>query len=262
MSSNELLNIINRYFIKEENNVYFIHDDTTSEKSLKELIPFFQKLIQSESPDIYAVHNNTVLLIEHFEFDSSKSNKKGSLYKRENARIDRKFDNIKLIDTNPEILIHDVIHGEPSFKNLKNNLLKTFDNHYIKIPDYINNLINIGILDDNKSLKTAFFIEDTSPLGNIYIDNHGNPQHLNIFHADFFVEKLLCLDNQLDCIFYGFYYGSEYYLWFLDLKSLKNILDNIELIDGSGFCTLTPHSLGFVGLIPKMPVVEVGDIDD
>ena len=84
-------------------------------------------------PDAYATSDDTLLLLEHFEFDSSKPTNKGSVQHQISAQTDR---------TIAEILSKDnfAVVAEMVTKSGKcyvDNFIKQFNNHYSRIAGYI-----------------------------------------------------------------------------------------------------------------------------
>ena len=94
---NELEHIIKKHFYNNQNGIHFDNSDEISKNSITFIATFLNKLIQYDRPDLYAKIGNELLFIEHFEFDASAWNKKGSLERREIHRVNERekdfFDN-------------------------------------------------------------------------------------------------------------------------------------------------------------------------
>ena len=119
-------------------------------------------IVQLEGPDFYLVTDEIVYIIEHFEFTSYKENRKGSAYRQEESRIQRRIDGT--IPTTEPTVLHDVIHGVQTYQYYTDNVTRSFKTHYSRIIDYVDHLKQVGILKQQE-LKVIFFIEDVSPLG-------------------------------------------------------------------------------------------------
>ena len=78
---NALRHSYKKYYFDDESKQFFYKVNQNIDKG----VPF-------ERPDMYIVLDNEILAIEHFEFDSSNVNKKGSYLKNEIANIERELD--------------------------------------------------------------------------------------------------------------------------------------------------------------------------
>ena len=178
---NELSNLINKYFSKDIRHECFYNiDDRLITKVISELV-------QYDKPDILSIYDNKIIGIECFEFDSFKSNKKGSYLKKaeKNIREDlkRKIIEKKQQKENP-IKLKEEIEDTISLNNYYNNFEYNFKEHYNKIQSYID---HIKEYPDYKGqeIHICFFAEDTTLLGNFYLDKKDNtkPQLLLPIHS-------------------------------------------------------------------------------
>jgi hypothetical protein len=89
---NELNNLLSNYFL-EVTDIFFDEDDILSVSTYGYLHRnFFSRMESFEKPDIYAKKDNALLIIEHFEFDSSNKSKKGSQERINNFRFNNDFE--------------------------------------------------------------------------------------------------------------------------------------------------------------------------
>ena len=136
------------------------------------------------------------------------------------------------------------------------NALNNAKIHYNKIDSYIDNLCKSGKLSNINSIKIGFFIEDTSVLGNVFVErvrvenlktkNHPETNKHPIIlcctkqFLDWFEEH-----TKLDFCFCASNCGDKYFLWFISRESIfeyrKNEIDmeQIEIIN------FTPQVVGF-----------------
>ena len=119
---------------------------------------------------IFAHHtkDNIAIIIEHFEFDNYRVTQKGSQNRREQKRIDRLVK--ELAPTESSVYFHDKIHGHSSYQNYIQNVIRNFGEHYVRIGTYKRNLKDYGLINGTIDVKVIFFIEDTSPLGSMVVD--------------------------------------------------------------------------------------------
>ena len=194
-----------------------------------------------DCPDLYIELENQILIIEHFEFDWYKSSsRKGSVGRREKARIDRRFDKCA---TNSNVCIHDVFKGETSYDYYITNVKNNFDYHYSRIDEYINNLKNEKVITPNKTIFTMFIIENTSPLGCTYADNQGDIHPCSLMNCR---EFLLHIKNK-DKIDYILALSEDWNCKNRCLITTANLNDYLEdAIDYSNenFLLSQPHVVG------------------
>lgn len=130
---NEVARVIEEYFSDVENIVRF---EGNQKKSIERVISFIQKLKNYDRPDAYSIIDDTALIIEHFEFDGTYSNKKGSENRQELARVERNFEE-KIskckMNSGETIMIHDEMFVTHTTENYINNAMRVFDNHYKKL---------------------------------------------------------------------------------------------------------------------------------
>lgn len=121
----------------------------------------------SNRPDAYAIYYDSILLLEHFQFDNSKIVSGGSKQKITSAETERILE--KNLESNKSFAVVE----EMVVKNGKfyiENFQKQFNNHAQKIEHYkveIQKELNKKF----ESFLVGFVIEDSSPLGSCYYNN-------------------------------------------------------------------------------------------
>lgn len=118
------------------------------------------KIIPFERPDGYLVADDTVYIIEHFEFDSSEV-LKGSTSRIELGRTEREFQKYPVGSQTP---FSDELNITQSINNYIDNATRNIRNHYKNIQKYKENLSDLEEIR-NKPFKVGFFIEDKTVLG-------------------------------------------------------------------------------------------------
>ena len=169
----------------------FIEDKSLLEYITKNIL----KMEDFEAPDILLpLENGELLLIEVFQFDSSFPRKsKGSEFKRNESIIFEKAKNVPYYSENYNV--------KTSLANYRKSLLDSFNNHYQKIPSYIQNVIEKKKIIHEK-LKVCFFIIDNTPNGSIYLKNDTQNEwkyYMPIYDEPFVA--LLRQSSQLDYLF-------------------------------------------------------------
>lgn len=122
-------------------------------------------MTKDKRPDAIAENGTTLLLLEHFQFDNSRLNKKGSLQNQTAAKTDRELNNL-LTDKEFAIVNESV---EKCGLYYIENFRKQFDSHVKNIDSY-----KLEIQEESKKkydkCLMGFIIEDSSPLGSVYFD--------------------------------------------------------------------------------------------
>lgn len=209
-----------------------------------------------ERPDMLSYYDNTIIGIEHFEFDSSDNIRKGSKYQIENAKINNKFDKIveKELSNKKEIIIHDDIKIKTSLKNYYSNFEKQFLNHYKNIDAYIDN-IKTSFKCENKNIDIWFFAEDTSLLGNYYFTKNDDIRMLHPLYSDHNIE-LFKKSKKIKGLIFGSYSGSQYKLFIIcnNSKSITKFINDKPDVKSENFFNFEPHTTGFALLVDKKKV--------
>lgn len=199
-----------------------------------------------ERPDGYYIAENTLYVLEYFEFDSTMSLRKGSETKRDNARIERGFNSVP--PTDEGIVLRDSLHVQQNSKNYIENSLKNMDSHYSKIESYLAKLKDNGLMQ--KNVKIGFFIEDTTILGNVYSPHEWKPvEPVILCYCKHFLDKFENYPN-LDFCICASTYSSQSFLWFINKQSVSEFrnleidLKNIEILN------FQPKVMGFKITVP------------
>lgn len=150
-----------------------------------ELVKSLKQINEFERPDGFIILEDTLYLIEHFEFDSSKVNKKGAQDRREFGRIKRTLEGCPV-----NTIYHDTVKGDRSISQYLENLLCNFHNHYKNIDLYIDNIKKY--INGFSYIKFGFFIEDTTVFGNSYKlkekDSFPNRYSLHLAYCKEFID--------------------------------------------------------------------------
>ena len=228
---NDIQILFNKYLSDEINDIRFYGSNR-----LAYLTPFLENIISHDAPDGYAIINNTILLVEHFEFDSSiAKNKKGSQNRMEIARVKRENNS------------HDKINCNYTTDNYIRNAIKNFENHYNRIEHYIENLKKEKVIKPHMEIKNLFLIEDATILGNIDINTK---RSFSILHCDMFLNKLKNA-NKLDYILAFNSFGQNNFIWYLDKDNLQDYIKNQVKIEDINIANLSPHVANYQMFIPK-----------
>lgn len=114
-------------------------------------------LVEGDEPDAYSVVGDDVYIIEHFQFNASRENRRGSSLSRKLAEANKNdSESITYIET------------ESNAQNYVNNLIKHFENHAKKYDQYKANVQKI--VGNEKNIKGLFFlIEDITLFGAVEV---------------------------------------------------------------------------------------------
>jgi len=257
----ELKSIIDTYRLNQQKcSIHFHREDNITKESLEHIVKFIPLLKEFDKPDMYAKKGNEVLLLEHFQFDSANHLRKGgSLQKHEEARLEEKFQQAVSNSTDGTITTHDLISAKPCLENYKSNFKRNFATHYNKISEYIKNLKNVGIIDSATTCKTAFFIEDTSALGNFFLNRDGQPNFLTVLYTNFFWEFIKDYKEHLDFIFFGVYNGEKDIIYFVDLNSRYDYSKCAIELTESNYFSFEPNVISVSIAIPREEVEKMNE---
>ena len=237
---NELRLFINNFL--ENRDIKFFGEQETE---FNNLLKFFNSRIYTyDHPDGFCKYEDNVLIIEHFEFDSSNINKKGSKNRQE---IFRTSNYKPQKDVGIEIY-RDEIKCDYTIENYVDNLIENFNNHYCKIEEYKDDLKEEKIITDNTHIETIFCIEDTTALGNID-SSTGEP--LIPLMCNEFIE-LIKSCTKLDYIIAGSSFGQNNYTWFSCTSKIDNYIKNSYDRNSKKIANLNPQTIiGFEHISTK-----------
>lgn len=223
----EAIKTLMKYFGKSENATVHFHGSGNGVKKFAELFPEYilkdeRPEDQRDSPDLYVKIDNTVYIIEHFEFDCFRSTKKGSKYRVEEARIERGFKKIE--PTTTGTISRDTIDAVSSYSDYINNVTKLFNNHSGHIPEYINHLKERNIIKPGDMIKVVFLIEDVSPLGTTAYERgegySGKMVPITLASSVEFLE-LMEKDPSVDYVLACSKIDDYDYIWFIDRDEIE-----------------------------------------
>lgn len=231
MSSDDLKKLFNKFISVPNPEISFPFG--SKEEFVNNIEPFLKNHISFEKPDGFSKVENKVMILEHFEFDSTKNHsKKGSETRIELARIDRESSKIPLSETGTSSY-SDKVKCSHCIDQYINNAINGFLNHYSKIESYKDHLKLENIIDDRIDVKVMFLIEDTTLLGNIDIKT-GKPvilvrcdKFLDIFEKSENIDYIMCFSS----------IDRHNQIWFLSRASIKQYrrieqkVNELEIID-------------------------------
>lgn len=247
MKEREGQKIIDRYFRKDSN--VKVYGNINAEKLNK----IIQNIGNFEEPDMLSIFDDTIIGIEHFEFDSSKNTSKGSKYQIANAMVKSKFDKIVENDlkNKEDITYHDDIKVNTSLSNYYENFNKHYKSHCEKVDKYIEHIKQI-IDCNNKEIEMWFFVEDTSILGSYYLDKERHIGTLLPLYNNNNLE-LFEKSTKICGIIIGFFAMNEYRICVIEnskegIEKFKK--DMPEIKEEDYFC-FEPHTVGFATLLKQ-----------
>ena len=174
-----------------------------TKKQAKEILGILYNIEQygdeNKGPDLISKTNDIIYGIEHFEFDCTKNDKKGSRYRQQIGAIDNKVN--EDIKTKAKVKNTSVLTLNQNMQNYIDSYKKAYNNHYSKIHNYLEYLNNDF---PHKKKEIWFFIEDVTPFGNHYLDKDGTPI---LFHP-MLSEELIKLFEQT-AIFKGILFATN-----------------------------------------------------
>lgn len=128
------------------------------------------QIVIRDNPDGYLKIGDK-FIIEHFEYDATKRNKKGSETRIEDSRINRKFNNLDN-SSHETKYVHDQMNVTHSTEYLKDNFIKVFTEHNNRINQYKDELIKEGVIGSNSDVKVMFCCEDKTTFGCLAYDDN------------------------------------------------------------------------------------------
>lgn len=159
--------------------------------------PFLLNLkAPKERPDGYAIYNNDLLILEHFEFDNSRHTNKGSKQQQTYASTERELSDY-LSKSNDTYVANEYLEktGRYYIENFRHN----FISHYKKIKGYKENLRKELGTCFNK-IYVAFAINDNSCLGSFYRKD-GQKNYINLLYSKEFLD-IFEQNDEVDFVFF------------------------------------------------------------
>jgi len=157
-----------------------------------------------ESPDMYFLYGDTIVGIEHFQFDSYKSSKgKGSAGIRDEfmtgKEIEEKYKELRQQGKRETVQLSRRLSTPMSYDDYRANLVNGFNSHYERISEYKSNLR--AAAPQTQEVKICFYIEDATPLGNYYASKNERLPLEPLFVKEF--AEALMNANELDYVIYS-----------------------------------------------------------
>lgn len=205
-----------------------------------------------EKPDILVPLSSKILAIEHFEFDASVVDKKGSSEKREESFLGKQFDK-KIAELSPEqtFITSTNSYGcryskEDYIKNFKNN----FTSHYEKVEEYKKHIVDEGLAKNNEEIGMAFFIIDTTALGSFYETENTLQYVAPCFTPE--CREVMQNAKDIDYYFLGCFNGNEDILLFLSNcdESMNYVKENYRMSGEWHFWE--PHTARYAEIITNI----------
>lgn len=221
-----------------------IPEGITVDPFLTNILQMGQIVCDRDHPDMYVISGKQLLIIEHFEFDSyPRKRGKGSEFRREESRIDRKLDELEYHENGRTLI--DAIHGESSYQNYLANAKLSFTKHYGEIENYKDRLREEGILTPQSKVKVLFFIEDVSPLGSVAGTNawSDDTELVTLARSKEFIEFMKGHDK-VDFILAAGEYSGKKFLWFIDCAQLAAYEAKAVDYESMGFVSFHPKVAG------------------
>lgn len=241
-NNNEFYECLERYF-NQETKLIFINSIIDF---MNDFFRHSNEIVIRDNPDGYLKLNNKTIIIEHFEYDATKNNKKGSETRIEEFRINRKFKNLNS-STHENQFIHEEMKVTHSTEYLRDNFIKVFKEHNSKITQYKQALIKEGIALDDNEITTLFCCEDKTTFGCLALDNG-----MQTFSVVDVKECLnLILKSSVDYLLLCNTYQNDKYMYLLPVSdelltfSKNKIARDIKMID------FKPQVLGASIFIPN-----------
>lgn len=148
------------YFVRAKNRVHNVGFHAISAEDCNKM---FQQLVPFERPDMYAELDDKIIILEHFEFDASRSTRKGMKGRAEESMLEKRLQSLPTDGT-----MHiDGTRYEMSLQYWQENCERTFHNHYQRIDVYKEHVAS-QTRDNKKPIFVGFMIEqELSPIVNI-----------------------------------------------------------------------------------------------
>ena len=241
MASEEAKRIIEHYLVCKDDLTYF--DILKYGVSQKEAECLLNNWHQFDRPDIYLVSSEKIYGIEHFEYDAHRRNKRGSLQRKENNLIveEMKQKAYAVLKDKDSCVLRGEIQSKANVDNYKNNFIQAFNDHYSKVHDYKNRLIEVAS-SKNPPISIWFMAEDVTMLGtHIICRDKANtalcPAWPLLFPE---VEEIFMQSNKID----GIIFADNYYKKLTFVKRNKDAIEEFKKNNSkpnSEFFFFNPH---------------------
>lgn len=192
--------------------------------SRNDFISALHELQPYDRPDMYAELDDTILFLEHFEFDASSRTRKGMAGVREEKSLDARASRPV---ANDEWYL-DTANYKISFDDWVSNFEHVFSDHYEKIDAYCARIQN-EVGHCNKRILAGFWAEQLySPIiedrRSGQLDIYELPYIFTTQFLDFFQPR-----TRLDFVLFSGYYGRRPTLFYTDHQQDAPDSDYIDL---------------------------------
>ncbi|MBE5763241.1 MAG: hypothetical protein E7338_03340 [Clostridiales bacterium] len=147
-----------------ENGISYEPADSAYIKYVLRLFPNLKPT--NNRPDAYSITDNTLLLLEHFQFDNGSISRKGSKQITDQIAIDKKI-NKELLSGKDLVMVNQ--QTIRSGKLYIDNYMKQYNEHIANVDAYKLEM-QIELKQQFDNILVGFVVEDVSPLGSSYFD--------------------------------------------------------------------------------------------
>lgn len=193
--------------------------------SKEELKDTLHNLISFERPDMYAVLDDKIIIIEHFEFDASKAKSNGALKGKEEERLLCNRMNEHITNSNEHYI--DKGTYEISFEYWKTNFERIFKDHYNKISEYKNNVLQTVNDGKEDQIIVGFFIENQYPP---YVHYNHDFFALCYWQTKQFYD-VMNSSTDLDFVLFAGYFEGERRVFYFDKLGIEKMNHLFDLND-------------------------------
>ena len=190
-----------------------------------------ENLVDFEAPDAYSIVEETLFLLELFQFDrTTKIRKQGSTSEKGLADANKAFGKAddgtyvypigdkKIIDGST---VYAAGNSEDASKRYVKNFLDVATAHYNKIETYLQNIAKENIGSNCTTAKIGFFVEDKTISGNFYYDNQMKKQPIFLFETKQFLD-FFSKNDKLEFFLCGSTQSRRFYLHFISRDTIKD----------------------------------------
>lgn len=227
-------------YLDDNDCTIYSYDEAQNE--VHELETILAGLQKYDSPDMYAIVGNMLVIIEHFAFDASRETKRKGMERIRKDREARAKMWADVMNGNIPAVIVTQARETLSLHTWQMNFEKHFGSHYAKIGQYIENAKKAANIEQSIETeeivrcKTGFFIEEEFPP---ILDVNGTLREVRYIETkqflDFFRDKI-----KVDFILFGTQYNGHSCVFYIDHKhtadrdtafDLRNVNINIANIN-------------------------------
>lgn len=206
---------LRKYYVRSHNSVYGCGFHAISVEECKQML---QNLRSFERPDMYAELEDKIIILEHFEFDASRSTRKGMKGRAEEAHLEKRLREIPMDGT-----MHiDTVKYGISLQDWQDNFCRTFQSHYRRIDAYKEHVAD-ETGNSGKPFVVGFFIEhEFPPLVNIGHDLEPLPYYMTKQFAE-----VIQNSPELDFVLFCGYLNGQGRVTYIDRGTLEIIKERL-----------------------------------